>query len=179
MPDGAIRTGGFAMLVHGRSFRLRLWVPAVVAGGLLLAGAALGAGSRVSARDEEGCTNATLRGPYEFVAQGVFFAGPDGRPTSSGGTRIDAVSVGVVTFNGDGALSLRQTVSIGGHISRGIGAEANAGKVDGTYTVRPDCTGTIKSPLETDDFVIVDRGREMHSVAAGDGIVVHTDAVRQ
>jgi len=167
------------MLAHGRSIRPRFLVLAALVGGLLLAGVAtLTVGSRAGARGDEGCTNATLRGTYEFVAQGVFYAGPNGVPTI-GGTRIDVVSVGVASFDGTGKTSTSQTVSIGGQISRGIGAHATAGPTAGIYEVRPDCTGTSASPLGTYDFVIVDHGREFHSVAADSGLVIHIDAVRQ
>lgn len=167
------------MLALRRSVRPRFLVLAALAGGLLLVGvAAFATGSRTSARGDEGCTNATLRGTYEFVAQGVFYAGPNGVPTI-GGTRIDAVSVGVASFDGNGKSSVSQTVSIGGQISRGIGAHATAGPTAGTYEVRPDCTGSSASPLGVYDFVIVDHGREFHSIAADSGLVIHIDAVRQ
>src|SRR5436190_14890206 len=76
----------------------------------------------------ETCGVQTLRGSYLFATQGF---------NITGGVAVPKAIVEGIDFNGDGTLtSPFATVSINGNIFRSSGGT-------GSYTVNPDCTGTI------------------------------------
>ena len=98
-----------------------------------LLAAALMLGTCAISRADNACLSKemTLRGTYVFVGRGF---------TIVGGVAQPKAIVEVITFNGDGTLSVPSfTRSINGTIAR------NAPGVVGTgnYTLEPGCTGTI------------------------------------
>jgi hypothetical protein len=104
------------------------------------------------------CTNATLLGDYGFSVAGT-------RPSSSYPFAPIETVVGVAMTHFDGNGSLTQTDNIHGSIT---GARAPDRKGTGTYTVNPDCTGTMKllnqgAPPLTLRIVIVDDGNEVRA----------------
>ena len=72
------------------------------------------------------CTAATLQGQYVFTGRGFIEAVEPG---------IQRVHYGVFRFDGKGNFSGKQSSSRGGRIGRE--------KLQGTYTLEDDCTGTM------------------------------------
>jgi hypothetical protein len=110
-----------------------------------LSGAALAGGT-----DDFGCSNATLQGEYAF-----------------GGTNYTTLEVfnGIKVFYGNGNLTQRD------YLGNTTPPEfAPAGTETGTYTVNPDCTGsmviTTPSLLINILFVISDGGSHIHEVVS-------------
>ena len=79
---------------------------------------------RAQSTDDDGCTNATLRGDYAFSV--VDFILPQ-------------VVVGIGRFDGNGGFT--QVDYIGDSL-RTTGATSFRGGETGSYTVNPDCTGS-------------------------------------
>ena len=102
------------------------------------------------------CTNATLDGGYGFIVTGT-------RPSAPGGPVETVVGVAMTHFDGNGNLT--QTDNIHGSIT-GLAAPNRQGS--GSYTVNPDCTGTMKisnpgSPTLTLAIVVVNDGNEVRA----------------
>jgi hypothetical protein len=110
------------------------------------------------------CSKATLQGSFGYSSTGTLldsyvpppFAGPFGE-------------VGRQTFDGKGHTSATATTSSNGNIQPVT--------IEGTYTVNPDCTGTMTvnvSPFESTvhaDFVIDDNGAELRAIGSDSGVV--------
>jgi len=116
----------------------------------------LGIGPQARA-DDQGCTNANLKGTFSHIGTG-FITAPAG--TLAG--------VGTDTFDGNGDATETATLSINGKI---VSLTAT-----GTYNVNPDCTGTyiIQGPGGTTTlfFVIDDGGNEVKAVCTDPGVVI-------
>ena len=124
----------------------------------------LGIAPRAQAGENKGCSNATLRGTFGYTATGTLlpaaapapFVGPFGE-------------VGRQTFDGNGNTAATATINANGNIINAT--------IQGTYTVNPDCTGSMTrdvSPLGItahDDFVIDDDGVELRSIATDPGAI--------
>ena len=154
--------------------RSRLWiVPALV----VLA--VLGALSAGFGQASEGCTTAVLRDAYGFHISGAFIPSavqpPDEDPDP---TRIDIVVAGRMVFDGHGQLSTTFTESVGGRI-------LPPGTATGTYSVRPDCTGSLTLENNTDhhrapaEFVIVEHGNTILLIITDTGAAALGTATRQ
>src|SRR6266508_462804 len=79
--------------------------------------------------DERECSAATLRGLYVFAASGYNIVGGAAQPKAI---------VESIRFDGNGTLTVpAATVSLNGTI---VHSPPNG---TGTYTVAPDCTGTL------------------------------------
>jgi hypothetical protein len=74
----------------------------------------------------ERCTTETLQGRCVFTGRGFIEPGEPG---------IQRVHYGIFVFEGTGKFSGKQSSSRGGKIGRE--------KLQGTYTLDPDCTGTM------------------------------------
>ena len=120
--------------------------------------------------EDKGCSNATLRGTFAYTVTGVTSAPPPfGGPIAG---------VGKQTLDGNGHVSGTQTVSVNGNILRQT--------YTGTYTVNPDCTGSITLVVNIppglvthSDFVIDDNGAEIRTVETDGGGVITVIARRQ
>jgi hypothetical protein len=104
----------------------------------------------------QGCTNAGLEGSFGFTITGT-------RPSAPGGP-VETI-VGVAMTNFDGYGNLTQTDNIHGSIS-GLVTPNRPGT--GTYTINPDCTGTMTlmnagAPPLTLAIVLVDNGNEVRT----------------
>ena len=118
---------------------------------------------RAQSTDDDGCTNATLKGDYAFSV--VDFILPQ-------------VVVGIGRFDGNGGYT--QVDYIGDSLrTRGQTDFAPEGQETGTYTVNPDCTGSQEIKLNVpgvppgtshgvieNRFVISGGGRSIHGVVA-------------
>jgi hypothetical protein len=110
------------------------------------------------------CSNATLWGRFGYTSIGTLldsyvpppFAGPFGE-------------VGRQTFDGKGHTDATATTSSNGNIAKVT--------IEGTYTVNPDCTGSMTlnvSPFDSTvhaDFVIGDDGAELRAIGSDSGVV--------
>lgn len=106
-----------------------------------------------------GCTIASLQGPYGVIRTGInnVVGGPIAR-------------VGLITFNGDGTFGgVRETASTNGEILDWTDMPETA-----TYTVDPDCTGSVFNPDGTKggNIVIVNGGREFFLLVTMPGRII-------
>jgi hypothetical protein len=98
------------------------------------------------------CGVQTLRGSYLFATHGWNIVGGVAQPK--------AIIEGI-DFNGDGTLvSPFATVSNNGTILR-------FGASPGTYTVNPDCTGTLTFPTFAFDIFVDPLGRQLWMIQTG------------
>jgi len=103
------------------------------------------------------CGAHTLRGSYVFNAHGWNIVG---------GVAVPKAIVEGIDFNGDGTLvSPFATVSINGNILHFSGAS-------GSYTVNPDCTGTLTFPgaASFDIFVEPGDGKQVWMIQTGPAV---------
>ena len=102
-----------------------------------------------------GCGEYTLRGSYVFTAHGWNIVGGVAQPK--------AIVEGI-NFHGDGTLvSPYATVSINGTILHSSGSL-------GTYTVNPDCTGTLSfTGGPSFDISVEVSGRQLWMIQTGPG----------
>ena len=75
---------------------------------------------------QEKCTVGTLKGQYVFTGRGFIEALQPG---------VQRMHYGVFIFDGSGKFTGKQSSSRGGKIGRE--------KLEGTYTLEPDCAGTM------------------------------------
>jgi hypothetical protein len=126
---------------------------------------------------DKGCSNATLTGTFAYTNTG-FFTAAAAPPLQPG----PFAGVGLQTFDGKGGTTAITWVSVNGNILQGT--------IKGTYSVNPDCTGTltivpsIVSPPVTLGpgqvfFVIDDNGNEFRAINLISGHVITTVARRQ
>jgi hypothetical protein len=87
---------------------------------------ALGIVPRAKAQ-EPGCSKATLKGTFAYTSTGFLTA-----PPSIAGP---VAEVGTQTFDGNGKTTATATLSVNGTLYQLT--------ITGTYTVKPDCTGTF------------------------------------
>jgi hypothetical protein len=110
-----------------------------------------------------GCSNATLRGNYSDQDTGTIVGvGP-------------FAGVNVDSFDGKGTLTIAGFSSLDGSVSYG--------KLEGTYQVNSDCTGTYKvagGGLTVDAFFVIDEdGNELKIVITDPGNVINCIAKKQ
>jgi hypothetical protein len=142
-----------------------------IASVLTIVALALGLVSAASAQNKA-CTNATLKGSFGYSSTGTLlesyvpspFAGP-------------FAEVGTQTFDGSGGTSATATLSSNGNIV--------SVTVTGTYTVNPDCTGTLTllvSPFNATvhaNLVIDKNGNAFQAIETEPGLIVTRMAWRQ
>ncbi len=111
--------------------------------------------------DDKGCTNASLKGTYGYTSTGFITVGP--APVGP------FAEVGTQTFDGKGGTTATATLSANGNILEIT--------ITGTYTVKPDCTGTftlLVAPFNGTTrlfFVLDDNGTEIRAIQIGGGSV--------
>jgi len=126
----------------------------------------LGTVSSAQAQDHQ-CSNATLDGSFGFTSTGTIF-----NPSAS-----LFAQVGRQTFDGNGNTDATATTSING--------ASFPVTIKGTYTVNPDCTGSLTlhvSPVGITvhaDFVIASDGAELRAIVTDPGTVVTVVAKKQ
>ncbi|WP_263366375.1 hypothetical protein [Edaphobacter bradus] len=110
------------------------------------------------------CSRATLQGSFGFTSIGTLL--PSFAPPPFAGSIAE---VGRQTFDGRGNIEATATASANGNIQKLT--------LKGTYTVNPDCTGTMAldvSPLGGTvhlDFVIDLDGNELRAIVTDSGVV--------
>jgi len=134
----------------------RIDVGILLALGLLISGV----GRPEQALSENPCSLRTLKGIYAYHCSGVHLG--NGQP-------IYVAFAGQEHYNGDGTMTGTYTFSDNGTISHNI-------SYTGTYTVNPDCTGTLATKdvngvvVHADLFFGRD-GEEVHFVLTDDDVV--------
>ena len=123
----------------------------------------VGLSNAPAARADSACTNATLTDGFGIQSTGTLV---EGAPGPAG----PFASNGLFKFDGNGNLTTRQTLSLGGAI---VPFQAS-----GTYEVEEDCTLTAKFTDELSDTqisisgVIVKRGTEILIIQTDPNTVV-------
>ena len=118
---------------------------------------------------DKGCSNATLKGTFADKDLGFFIA-PNAAP-------IPFAAVNLITFDGNGHM----TASGIGSVNGSAGAQTETG----TYTVKPDCTGTYTVEISPGGFaahaffVLDDSGNELQIIVTDPGGVITCTARRQ
>jgi hypothetical protein len=106
---------------------------------------AVGAGYAKDEDDGAKCSEATLHGTYLAAYDGVSIEGNDQVPFAVAGRDV---------FNGNGEVDSVFSANLNGQIV------FSKERVSGTYTVKPDCTGTLTYPaplnVENDLFIAPD-----------------------
>ena len=141
--------------------------------GMIAAAIALPALSGVAlaqSTDNDGCTNATLKGDYAFSVTGWTL--------SPGPLWVPNFVVGIGRFDGVGGFSQVDYLADGLRTT-GQTDFAPEGQETGSYTVNPDCTGSQEIKLNVpgvppgtshgvieNRFVISNGGRSIHGVVA-------------
>ena len=92
---------------------------------------ALGIAPEARAADNKGCSNASLKGTFVHLGSGFM--------TSPSAAASPFAGLGTESFDGKGGVVGNATASVNGNI---IG-----GTFTGTYSVNPDCSGTITAQL--------------------------------
>jgi len=149
----------------------RFWLGIALSAICLVAAVSAGAGHAA-----EGCTTATLHDSYGFQLSGVFIpSAAETEATAPDDTRIEIAATGRMIFDGRGQVSAAYTESFGGTIIPGGGT--------GSYSVQPDCTGSLSltengrtTPL---GFTIVERGEKVMLLVTEPGGVALGTASRQ
>jgi len=120
------------------------------------------------------CSNETLEGTYALNISGT-------RPVPAmPGTIEQLIGVGTRTFDGDGNFS--QVTNEKGSIS---GIPFPNRTLQGTYSVNPDCSGTLTLNIPglsfsvVYDIVVVNHGREFESIVASPQPVMVTTTGRK
>jgi hypothetical protein len=114
--------------------------------------------------DDKECTKATLKGGFGYTGTGALLAAYVG-PTDAG----PFAEVGRQTFDGKGHTDATATLSANGDISQVT--------VEGTYTVKSDCTGTMTlniSPFGSTvdlNFVIDEDGKEIRAIVSDVNVI--------
>lgn len=105
----------------------------------------------------------TLEGSYAFTASGTFpIAGP---PSVFAPFSV----IGIQTFETGGTFTLTESGTFPGSVLR-------SARLSGTYTLNPNCTGTmvLKFPdgtISTQDFVVANGGKTLYGVGVDAGPV--------
>jgi len=115
--------------------------------------------------DDKGCSNAILRGTFAYTSTGSIATPPE--------IAGPFVEVGTQTFDGSGGTTGSAMSSQNGNISPLT--------VAGTYTVNPDCTGTMTLQVTFPGipafpvdvyFVVDDAGNEFQAIETDAGLVI-------
>ena len=126
--------------------------------------------ARAQSTDNDGCSNATLRGDYGLTVHGEFLGlttpmGPQYLPSP---VPIDGVAM--ANFDGKGNFTQVSVSVLSGVVAPGpTDPETGFGtNQSGSYTVFPDCTGNFELSLPlaflSGKFVLAKEGREIHAV---------------
>jgi hypothetical protein len=143
----------------------------LVVRGLIAVSLILVLNSTCFAADNDGCSDATLRGDYGFTILGDQ-PNPDG-------TTSPVVGVAITHFDGAGKLTQKDFTVDGGLPSPANGNGATgfhfAGGETGTYSVNSDCTGSAEIDLNVPAPPGLSSGViKLMFIVAADGATIHT-----
>ncbi len=114
------------------------------------------------------CNAATMRGSYGYTVIGTITTGPGAGPFAA---------VGRLNFDGLGTFTNVRTISRNGTILPQVAGT-------GTYTVNPNCTGSITFTdggvvTQGTDFVLDDGGDEIRMITISPGTVLTVQGRKQ
>ena len=118
--------------------------------------------------DDKGCSNVLVQGTFAYTGTGSIAA-----PSPAAGPFVE---VGTQTFDGKGGTTYAATLSANGNVLQVTAT--------GTYTVNPDCTGTMTfqvSPINITVhvfFVIAGSGSEFQAIETDPGLIITRAAKR-
>jgi len=114
---------------------------------------------------ERGCSVASLKGTYAFRRTGVNIA--QGGPIAQ---------IGIVHFSGDGTRGPARTT----RSSNGVIQDWTDQPLIGSYTVDPDCTGSLFGLDGTKGFniIVLDRGKRMLVLSITPGTISTEEVTR-
>jgi hypothetical protein len=135
---------------------------------LFLLTLALAASSTLAAH-AGGCSNSTIQGNYAYTIHGQVFL-PDGSTLL-----IDGLAR--TTFDGKGNLTELDAIAANGNMAPGWVPNT------GTYSVNPDCTGTItvtngNQPLVHLQMVVAQSGNTIHAMTIDPGFATTAEGER-
>ncbi len=122
----------------------------------------------VHAAQSQGCSLATLTGDYLLVGEAVPTIDRQDDPT------FPRRFAGIHTFDGQGNMSGFVTTNQGGMVQRFNN--------EGTYTLEPNCTGTITTTFPAEghwDLFIAKDGSEGHYIRTDEGFIATRSIKRQ
>jgi hypothetical protein len=125
---------------------------------------ALGIAPRAQADEHEGCSRATLRGTFGYTSTGTLLDTYVPPPLAG-----PFAEVGKQTFDGKGKTNATATLSTNGNPATVT--------VEGTYTVNPDCTGSMTLHVAPFDstvhayFVIDDDRAELRAIVTDPNLI--------
>jgi hypothetical protein len=115
------------------------------------------------------CGNAALSGKYAVMGSGYV---PDGPPAAP---MVPFANMSLMTLDGAGGLTNKVTVSRNGQIQQNLDL--------GTYSVNPDCTGTMTITIPSAPFQLTfnlvvadlqgDKAKEFYFIATTNSVVTH------
>ena len=115
------------------------------------------------------CSNSTIRGSYAYTIHGQVFL-PNGPTLLING-------LARTTFDGEGNLTELDAISANGNVAPGWVSNT------GTYSVNPDCTGTItvtngNQPLVHLQMIVAQSGNTIHEMLIDPGFATSADGER-
>lgn len=115
------------------------------------------------------CSNSTIRGSYAYTIHGQVFL-PNGPTLLINGLARTA-------FDGEGNLTELDAISANGNVAPGWVSNT------GTYSVNPDCTGTItvtngNQPLIHGQMIVAQSGNTIHEMLIDPGFATTADGER-
>ena len=151
--------------------RTLLIAAALVALGLVIGRSSLQTVPVVTAQSTGACTLGSLKGNYGYHMTGDFY--------DSQGYNGFFASVGRFVSAGDGTFTAVDTINVDGTITSGR-------KMNGTYTIKDDCTGgltfndaTTAKAIGNFDMVLLTGGKEVDLVQKDTDIIVTGTAKQQ
>ena len=115
------------------------------------------------------CNNATIRGTYAYTIHGQVFI--------QNGPTLFINGLARSTFDGEGNITELDAIAVNGNMAPGWAYNT------GTYSVNPNCTGTITvtngtQPLVHLQFVIGQSGNTMHEMTTDPGFATTAEGER-
>ncbi len=115
------------------------------------------------------CSNSTIRGSYAYTIHGQVFL-PNGFALL-----IDGIAR--TTFDGEGNLTELDAIAANGNVAPGWASNT------GTYTVNPDCTGTItvtngNQPPVHLQMIVAQSGNTIHEMTIDPGFATTAEGER-
>ncbi len=115
------------------------------------------------------CSNSTIRGSYAYTIHGQVFL-PNGPTLLING-------LARTTFDGEGNLTELDAISANGNVAPGWVSNT------GTYSVNPDCTGTItvtngNQPQIHGQMIVAQSGNTIHEMLIDPGFATTADGER-
>ena len=115
------------------------------------------------------CSNSTIRGSYAFTIHGTVFL--------QDGSTLLIDGLAKTTFDGKGNLTQLDAVAVNGNVAPGWASNT------GTYSVKPDCTGTFtvtngnQQPVHL-QMIVAQSGNTIHDMVIDPGFATTAEGER-